>query len=77
VRARAEASRLVVRVEQTARLQRKAAAADAGREAAADRQERLDAVVELAAPAARQALPVSLRRRAVRRQRVERRTDAL
>src|SRR5690349_18590367 len=61
VRAAAEASRLVIRVQQAAGLQRQAPAADAGREARADGLERRDALVELASPARGETRPVLLR----------------
>src|SRR6266498_331295 len=77
VRAAAEPSCLVVGIEQTARLEREAAAADARVEPSADRLERLDAHVELLAPAAREPLPVALRRRASLGKGVERATDPL
>src|SRR5215471_3315279 len=72
VRAPAERTRLVGRVEQRARAERETAAADARRQPAADRLERCDALVELAPPAAREPLPVALRRRLALWQLVER-----
>src|SRR5437763_10054159 len=63
VRASADRTGLVLGIEQRARAQRETAAADARREAAADRLERRDALVELAPPAAREPLPVALGRR--------------
>src|SRR5216684_2617717 len=77
VRAAAETSSLVVGVEQPACLERQTAAADARRQPAADRLERRDALVELAAPAAREPFPVALRRRAALRQGVEGGANAL
>src|SRR6266436_1339939 len=58
MRAAAETCGLVARVEQSARLQRQTATADARRQPASDCFERCDALVELAAPAARETLPV-------------------
>src|SRR2546421_1708209 len=63
VRASAERTRLVLRIEQRAGAERQTAAADARRQSAADRLERRNALVELALPAAREHLPVALRRR--------------
>src|SRR5579862_6959735 len=61
VRAAAEGTRLVAGVEELARLEREAAAADAGRQPVVQRLEGLDPLVEPPAPAPREALPVSLR----------------
>src|SRR4051794_2621532 len=67
----------VRRVQERARLEREAAAADARRQAAADRFQGLDALVELLPPARRQARPVTFRRRFAGGKRVERLLDAL
>jgi hypothetical protein len=77
VRSAAERTRFVTRIEQGARPQREAAAADARRQPAADRLERRNALVELAPPAPRQPLPVALRRLLARGQLVERGPDPL
>jgi len=77
VRAPAEGTRLVTRVEQPARLQRETAASDAGRQPAADRLQGLEPRVELGDPAAREPLPVAFRRRLARGERVERLPDPL
>jgi hypothetical protein len=69
--------RSVVRVEQGTRREGEAAAADAAREPVANRAERLDTLVELTAPTAREAGPVALRRGPLARERVERTTDAI
>src|SRR5690242_14217599 len=76
VRAAAQLSGFIVGVEQSTRLQREAAAPDAGCQPPADRLERRDALVELAAPARREPLPVALRRSLVGRQRLEGLADA-
>src|SRR4051794_25358691 len=75
--AAAESGGLVGGVQQAAGLERETAAADARRQPAADRLQHLDALVELPCPGARQAFPVALRRRLVRRKRVERLPDPL
>src|SRR5919199_5393736 len=62
VRARADCSGLVVRVEERAAVNREAAAADAGGEAVAKRLQRGDSLVEVVAPAAGESLPVAARR---------------
>src|SRR4051794_28945485 len=62
LRASAERTRFVAGIEQRARAERETAAADARRQPAADRLERRDALVELPAPAAREPLPIALRR---------------
>src|SRR5919198_2685941 len=72
-----EECRLVVPVDEGAALQRKAAAPDAAREPVADGLEDRDALVQLAAPAAGEPLPVALRRGSVLRQRVERPANPL
>src|SRR3954447_494536 len=72
-----ESGGVVGGVEQAARLERETAAADARRQPAADRLQHLDPLVELARPTARQSLPVALRRRLVRGQRVQRVPDPL
>src|SRR6478735_7155487 len=77
VRAAAERTRLVIRVEQGAGAKRETAAADARRQPTADRLERRDALVELAPPAAREPLPVALRRRLAGRERLEGSPDPL
>src|SRR2546421_10274121 len=74
VRTAAEGCGFVTGVEQPARLQREAAAADARGESRADRLEGRDPLVELCGPAAREPLPVALRRLLLR-QGLERRTD--
>src|SRR5689334_2349733 len=71
VGASAERTRLVLGIEQCAGAEREAAAADACRQPPANRLERRDALVELARPAAREALPVALRRRLAGGQPVE------
>src|SRR5262245_34895499 len=76
VRTPTEDSRLVVGIEQPARLERETAAADARRQAIADRLQRLDPLVELAPPGVRELRPVALGRRLARRERVERSADA-
>src|SRR5262249_49088767 len=58
-----------------ARLQRQTAAADAGRQAVADRFERRDPRIELGAPRAREPLPIALRRLLSRGEAVEGGTD--
>ena len=75
VRATAEATRLVTGIQEVARLERQAAAADARRQPAADRPQRLDPRVELGDPAPREPLPVPLRRRLAGGERVERLLD--
>src|SRR5581483_11383107 len=69
--------RLVHGVEQAARLQRQAPAADARRQPVTHRFERRDPLVELAPPGRREALPVALRRLLAVRQGVECDADAL
>src|SRR5436189_3706451 len=68
---------LVVRVEQRAFVDREAAAADAGREPAAQRLEGGDLPVEVVAPSAGEPFPVSSRWRAAGGQAVERGSDPL
>src|SRR5687768_12451443 len=75
--ARAESGRLVLRIEQLALVDREAAAADARRQAPAERLEGRDAAVEVGAPALREALPVAAGRDAVLGQRRERLVDPL
>src|SRR4051794_1530764 len=75
VRASAERTRFVPGIEQCTGAERETAAADARRQAPADRLERRDALVELPAPAAREPLPVALRRCLSHRQLVERGPD--
>jgi len=75
VRARPAAGSLVVGIEQGAAVDREAAAADAGRQAGAQRLERRDPLLQILAPAAREPLPVAPGGRAVRRQRRERLAD--
>src|SRR5437868_7169736 len=77
VRSSAEVSRLVVGIEEAARLQGQAPAPDARREPAANRLERRYALVQLRAPRTGQALPVALRRRPVGGQGVQRLADPL
>src|SRR5436190_689370 len=77
VRASAERTRLVLRIEQRAGAERQTAAADTRRQSAADRLERRNALVELEPPAAREPLPVALRRRLAGGERLEGSPDPL
>jgi hypothetical protein len=71
VGAGAEGGRFVVGVEEAAAVDGEAAAADACREAVAERLERFDALVDLGAPAAGEAFPVASGRRPLIREGVE------
>jgi hypothetical protein len=71
MRAGAARGGLVVGIQQVALVDRQAATADAGRQAAAKCLQRLDLPVDLVTPPAREPLPVAARRRASGRQRVE------
>ena len=75
VRTRTRSSRLVVRVEKLAGVDRETAAADAGREPVAECFEGGDAAVDVLAPAAGKPLPVASVRCAVRRQSRKSSTD--
>ena len=77
VGAGSKAARLVVGVQQRARVDRKTSTADARREPVADRMQRRDLAVEVVPPDARQPFPVAPCRRATCRKRVERRAYAL
>ena len=75
VRPRTGLAGLVAGVEERAAVDREAAAADAGREAVAERVERGYSPIQIVAPAAGEAFPVTARGTAMRGKRLERRTD--